>query len=76
MGEISNARSEPRPDAICFKGRASHKDIIAYGVEPGAAQRLDPHKRIWLEQAPTLRAKAGDNQVAVAICRSNEDRDI
>lgn len=41
---------------------------VAYGIEPGAAQRLDPIKRIWFEQAPTLRANAGDNQVSVAVC--------
>lgn len=46
---------------------------IAYGIEPGAAQRLDPDKRIWLEQAPTLRANAGDNQISVAVCREDED---
>lgn len=46
---------------------------VAYGIEPGAAQRLDPSKRVWREQSPTLRANAGDNQVSVAICKGIED---
>lgn len=48
---------------------------VAYGIEPGAAQRLDPTKRIWLECSPTLRAKAGDNQVSVAICKECKNHD-
>ena len=46
---------------------------VAYGIEPGAAQRLDPSKRVWREQSPTLRANAGDNQVSVAVCKGTED---
>ena len=38
---------------------------VVYGFEPGAAQRLDPENRFNEELAPTLRANAGDNQVAV-----------
>ena len=40
-------------------------DDPVYSIEPGAAQRL-PTERHWEEVAPTLRANAGDNQVAVA----------
>lgn len=37
---------------------------VAYGLEPGAAQRLN--ERHWEEMSPTLRANAGDNQASVA----------
>ena len=39
---------------------------IAYGFEPGAAQRLDTENRFYEDHTPTLRAKMGDNQTAVA----------
>ena len=39
--------------------------VISYGFEPGVAQRLDPERRFYKELSPTLRADAGDNQVAV-----------
>lgn len=39
---------------------------VAYGFEPGAAQRLNPESRINRELSPSLRANMGDNQVAVA----------
>lgn len=54
---------------VMYTLNSTEVHAVAYGIEPGAAQRLDPSKRIWLEQAPTLRAKAGDNQVSVAICK-------
>ena len=38
----------------------------SYGIEPGAAQRMNPENRIWKEVAPTIREHMGDNQVAVA----------
>lgn len=53
---------------VMYTLNSTEVHAVAYGIEPGAAQRLDPTKRIWLEQAPTLRAKAGDNQVSVAVC--------
>lgn len=89
MGEVSNVRSEPRPNTICLEGngsRPSHRGdgwresntmytlnsteihTVCYGIEPGAAKRMNPQNRIWLEKSPTLRANAGDNQVGVAIC--------
>ena len=48
--------------------------IQSYGLEPGAAQRLNTEGRIILEVSPTLRANAGDNQVA-AIITSDEEQD-
>ena len=45
---------------------------VVYGFEPGAAQRLDPENRFNEEISPTLRAKMGDNQVAVAETTSSE----
>ena len=62
MGKVGDIGREPRSVPVC-----------AYGLEPGAAQRLDPNKRIWYEQAPTLRAKAGDNQVSVVVCRRGDN---
>jgi len=47
--------------------------VISYGLEPGAAKRLDPENRIWQEAAPTLRANAGDNQASVAVCNFKAD---
>lgn len=41
--------------------------MVAYGLEPGAAQRLNTEARITEELAPTIRAKMGDNQAAVAF---------
>lgn len=40
--------------------------VMCYGLEPGAAQRLNPEGRIAKELCPTLRANAGDNQVSVS----------
>ena len=40
--------------------------VMCYGLEPGAAQRLNPEGRIAKELYPTLRANAGDNQVSVS----------
>lgn len=51
------------------------KITVAYGIEPGAAQRLEPTKRIWREQSPTLRSNAGDNQVSVAVCIEHDDEE-
>ena len=45
---------------------------VVYGFEPGAAQRLDPENRFNEEISPTLRAKMGDNQVAVAETTASE----
>lgn len=53
---------------VMYTLNATEVHAVAYGIEPGAAQRLDPSKRIWRECSPTLRAKAGDNQASVAIC--------
>ena len=44
-----------------------HPPLVAYGLEPGAAQRLNPENRIVEDGTPTLRANMGDNQIAVAI---------
>jgi len=38
----------------------------SYGFEPGVAKRLFSESRISRELSPTIRAKMGDNQVAVA----------
>lgn len=46
---------------------------VAYGIEPGAAQRLNTENRIHKELSPTLRANAGDNQASVAVCKGTED---
>ena len=46
---------------------------VAYGIEPGAAQRLNTESRIHKELCPTLRANAGDNQVSVAVCKGIKD---
>lgn len=58
---------------VMYTLNSTEVHAVAYGIEPGAAQRLDPAKRVWLEQAPTLRSNAGDNQVSVAVCRGTED---
>lgn len=42
--------------------------MVAYGVEPGAAQRMNPESRVHEEICPTLRAEMGDNQASVAYC--------
>ena len=57
---------------VMFTLNTTEVHAVAYGLEPGAAQRLDPTTRIWEECAPTLRAKAGDNQASVAICKKKE----
>jgi len=44
----------------------SSDSSIAYGIEPGAAQRMNPEGRISEELSPTLRSNMGDNQAAVA----------
>lgn len=46
---------------------------VAYGIEPGAAQRLNTESRVHKELSPTLRANAGDNQASVAVCKGTED---
>lgn len=38
---------------------------VCYGLEPGAAQRMNPESRISEEISPTLRANMGDNQASV-----------
>lgn len=58
---------------VMYTLNSTEVHAIAYGIEPGAAQRLDPSKRVWREQSPTLRANAGDNQVSVAWCKGTED---
>ena len=57
-----------RMSEIMYTLNSTEHHAVAYGLEPGAAQRLDPLKRMWYEQSPTLRANAGDNQVSVAVC--------
>ena len=47
----------------------------SYGLEPGAAQRMNPENRIWKEVSPTIREHMGDNQVAVAYCVENHPAD-
>ena len=49
----------------------SERHAISYGIEPGAAQRMNPENRISEELSPTLRSNAGDNQAAVAITDEN-----
>lgn len=49
----------------------SERHAISYGIEPGAAQRMNPENRISEELSPTLRSNAGDNQAAVAITNEN-----
>ena len=58
--------------------KASGPHAVAYGFEPGAAQRLDTENRMNRELSPTLRADMGDNQVAVAVfdARGNGDGDV
>lgn len=58
---------------VMYTLNSTEVHAVAYGIEPGAAQRLDPTNRIWFEQAPTLRSNAGDNQVGVAICKERTD---
>jgi len=40
--------------------------VVAYGIEPGAAKRMNVESRYWEETSPTLRAASGDNQASVA----------
>lgn len=49
--------------------------LISYGFEPGVAQRLNPEGRFYKELSPTLRAKAGDNQVSAAIIKDESTSD-
>ena len=61
------------PAVVIAKEQDETHGLFAYGIEPGAAQRLDPTERIWLEKAPTLRANAGDNQTSVVILKRGSD---
>ena len=58
---------------VMYTLNSTEVHAVAYGIEPGAAGRLDPTNRIWRECSPTLRAKAGDNQASVAICGDDTD---
>ena len=58
---------------VMYTLNATEVHAVAYGIEPGAAQRLNTESRIHKELCPTLRANAGDNQVGVAICKGTED---
>ena len=49
-----------------MQSSAQNKVVWSYGIEPGAAQRMNPVNRMWKEVAPTIREHMGDNQVAVA----------
>ena len=40
--------------------------VVAYGIEPGAAKRMNVESRYWEEKSPTLRATSGDNMASVA----------
>ena len=40
--------------------------VVAYGIEPGAAKRMNVESRYWEETSPTLRAASGDNMASVA----------
>ena len=61
-----------KESGVMFTLNTTEAHAVAYGIEPGAVQRLDPTSRIWKECSPTLRANAGDNQASVAICREDE----
>lgn len=67
MGTFSNFGGQPRPNANCLGRR-----ITAWGLEPGAAQRMNPSGRITKEIAPTLRQNMGDNQASVIITDEEE----
>lgn len=41
--------------------------LVAYGLEPGGARRMQWENRIHKELAPTLRENMGDNQAAVIV---------
>lgn len=56
------------------RGGSRAKVLIAYGFEPGAAQRLDPESRFYMESAPTLRSNPGDNRTAVVAIEINSER--
>lgn len=58
---------------VMYTLNSTEVHAVAYGIEPGAAQRLNTENRIHKELCPTLRANAGDNQVSVAVCKGTED---
>lgn len=45
-----------------------NNQYVSYGLEPGAAQRMNPESRVYEEICPTLRAEMGDNQASVEYC--------
>ena len=57
-----------RESDVMYTLNSTEVHTICYGMEPGAAKRMNPQNRRWFEKSPTLRSNAGDNQVSVVIC--------
>lgn len=71
-GETSqNSQGSNINKDVSFTLNAMDRHGVVYGIEPGAAQRMNPENRISEELSPTLRSNMGDNQVAVAY--KNDD---
>ena len=51
----------------CELPLSDRRVLVAYGLEPGVARRMQWENRIHKELAPTLRENMGDNQAAVII---------
>lgn len=65
---LSHRRNGWKESNVMYTLNSTEIHAVCYGIEPGAAKRMNPESRIWKEQAPTLRANAGDNQASVVIC--------
>ena len=56
---------EEQANTLAARDYKQPQAVTAYGLEPGAAQRMNSESRISEEVSPTLRAKMGDNQASV-----------
>ena len=65
--------SDEGDPSFTLNSTEQHGVAIAYGIEPGAAQRMNPENRISEELSPTLRSNMGDNQASVAYGISSYD---
>jgi DNA (cytosine-5)-methyltransferase 1 len=59
-----NANGDGYKEEQCYTLNRIDMHGVAYGFEPGIAQREGNPNRFTEEQSPTLRANMGDNQVA------------
>ena len=67
---ICGARSDSNHLPTVFVKKDNSREIKAIAFEPGIFARLGGH--CYEEVSGTIRANAGDNQMAVAIARKKE----